>query len=333
MDSSSERGSRARRPPSWTKAYEVDVKDDLAEDEWAVKSLRESREVSCSSTDVDSDQRGEKRRQYLVEWEGDFEAEWLDEEAISPDLKRQFARTERQDRTKLTREMKALVRGCADRAVKIVCDKAAKTTGEGNALDGGKPAVVTLRPDVSPRKSLDVDNFPQQVKSELVWLFTMFLSSLSISSKSDSSLDYRQSFTIPCLYETFYRCFIVPFFIDAPILDFDTSYKLILSIEQVDKILCAVREKHGCPWYQRDSITSDASAIYGDIVFCWCRPVHYYFSHASCKRCAATYEEAVHPEDTGGLDKCNPDRISLSLPHQLKVSFNKKHSKSLHWKK
>ena len=145
-------------------------------------------------------------------------------------------------------------------------------------------------------------------------------------------LEYRVSFSIPCSEETLLSCFILPFTTSVSQVVNNLTYKFSLSIQQLDWILNHISVEQGCPWYQRDMFCSDACKIYGDISFTWCRVIPHYFSHANCNRCNASYEQAVHSGDTGGLDTCNPEVKPLSLPHHLKVSFNKKACKSTSWK-
>ena len=97
------RSSRHSRPPTWTVDYEVDQRDDLMEDEWSVETLLEVREEQDSNS-------GRKRRQYLVEWEGDFDSTWVDEEDVSPDLKRRYHEGERRVERELKRVVRAVVR-------------------------------------------------------------------------------------------------------------------------------------------------------------------------------------------------------------------------------
>ena len=313
----SRRSSRRSRPPTWTADYDVDHRDDLTEDEWPVKTLLQKQEEDDPHT-------GQKRRQYLVEWEEAYESSWIDEEDISADLKRRFHEGGRKAEKDLKKDVRAVMRDIVRQVVEVV----------DHGGDEVKPKfnVVNLKADCSPGSSLDPSVLSEKVKFELVWLFTMFLNSLSMSTRSGEGLEYRASFSIPCSEETLLSCFILPFTSSVSQVVNNLTYKFSLSIQQVDWILNHISVEQGCPWYQRDTFCSDACKIYGDISFTWCRVIPHYFSHANCNRCNASYEQAVHSGDSGGLDTCNPEVKPLSLPHHLKVSFNKKACKSTSWK-
>ena len=160
----------------------------------------------------------------------------------------------------------------------------------------------------------------------------MFLNALAISTRSGEGLEYRASFSVPCSDETLLHCFLLPFMSSVSQVALDFTYKFSLSVQQVDWILKHVSVEQGCLWYQRDTQTSDSCKIYGDITFTWCRAVAQHFSHADCRHCNARYNEAIHSGATCGLDTCNPEMKSSSLPHHLKVSLNKKACKSASWK-
>ena len=101
------------------------------------------------------------------------------------------------------------------------------------------------------------------------------------------------------------------------------SYRIGLSVDQVNWTLMHLNEKNGCPWSYRDSTTSDSCKIFGTIYLTWFNGSSLFYSHDNCRRCAASEEELVTYGDTGGLDYCNPTAHSLTLSRELRVSYQK----------
>ena len=197
-----------------------------------------------------------------MEWEGAYESSWIDEGDISADLKRGYRKGERKAGKDLKRDVRAVLRDVVLQVVEIV-------DGGGDEVKP-KINVVNLKTDCCPSGAFDPSVLSEKVKFELVWLFTMFLNSLSMSTRSGEGLEYRASFSIPCSEETLLCCSILPFMSSLSEVANNLTYKFSLSIQQVDWFLNRISVEQGCPWYQRDTFCSDACKVYGDISFTWC---------------------------------------------------------------
>ena len=328
---------RTRRAPSWAGDFNIDFWGaELAEDEWPVRKLLETRRVG-------------KRRQYLVEWDGDWESTWEDEKNVSKDLKTGF-----EEGVAMATEVRGAMEFMLDSLEKLdggeekkkddhvaaggseqsgATGKEQVTVKEKDA-DGVTYWTITIKPLTAVRSTpFSFNSLSVLVKYQLTCLFSMFYNALSISKKTTSEVEYMRSFTVPFSAETFESCFLKPFTSSPLVLDTDplVRYRLSLSVKQLDYILGHISAEQGCPWYQRDGTTSDSSKVYGDINLTWRTPEGFFYSHEDCVRCSASREQLLSGS-LPGVDVCNPKKVPFSLPHELRVSFWKKTVKSLHWK-
>ena len=356
----SSRPSRKRCQPRWAAEYEL-ASGHLEEDQWAVKRLLDCREASkgkakqylvewegefspswVPSRDVSRHLKEEFARNAAKEDESTVaKAEGFDDEPGPSGIGRHQREDDNgEDGHSDAESVAASEPATAPVAEEETASEPAITTLEKRVTASGQPTatgqsatgVVHLQADRTGLAAVDISTFSESVRFQLLSVWSFFFSLIEFKKRrKGEGIDYRTSFDVPCLFDTFVCCFVRPFVSSSSTVCSTQSYRIALTVNQLDKIFHQINVEKGCLWYYRDSRTSDSCKIYGKIYLTWFNGSTSTFDHSACRRCNASEEELTSVEDTGGLDNCDAVRVDLTLGPMLRVSFKKFSTKSRAW--